>query len=61
MSGRSFERVHIVPSRLTTYIRFGFAWGYAHSSQIGERVFGLENEHLKSLVGDPFCRLLALR
>ena len=54
-SGKSFERVHVVPSRLTPYLRFEFAWGYTYSAQAGERIFVLENDDPKSLFGDlPF-------
>src|ERR1700680_4326337 len=54
-SGKVFERVHAVPSVLTPYLHFEFAWGYAHSARVGERIFILENDDPRSLFGDlPF-------
>ena len=54
-SGKVFERVHAVPSILTPYLHYEFAWGYAHSARAGERIFILENDDPRSLFGDlPF-------
>lgn len=51
-SGRSFERVHAVPSVLTPYLEFEFTWGYAHSAQAGERIFILQSDQPQDVFGD---------
>ncbi len=38
-SGKVFERVHAAP-----YLHYEFAWGYAQSTQAGERIFILEKD-----------------
>ena len=54
-SGKVFERVHAVPSVLTPYLHFEFAWGYAHTARAGERIFILESDDPHSLFVDlPF-------
>ncbi|MDQ3708058.1 MAG: hypothetical protein M3387_01910 [Actinomycetota bacterium] len=38
-AGKTMERVHVVPSLLTPYLRFEIEWGYLHSVEAGERVY----------------------
>jgi len=38
-SGKRIDRVHILPGRLTPYLRFEIEWGYLYSAQAGEEIF----------------------
>jgi hypothetical protein len=41
-AGKAMERVHLVSSPLTPYLRFEIDWGYVHSSAAGERIHLLD-------------------
>jgi hypothetical protein len=51
-AGKILERVHVVPSRLTPYLGFEIAWGYAHSAHAGERIRLLVHDELANLFAD---------
>lgn len=51
-AGKAFERVRVVPHLLTPYLRFEFAWGYAHSAQAGERILVVESDPPTTLFAD---------
>ncbi|HEX4833992.1 MAG TPA: hypothetical protein VH478_23200 [Trebonia sp.] len=37
-SGKRMQRVHVVEEPLSDYLRYEFAWGYAHTAAAGEDV-----------------------
>ena len=41
-AGKSFGRVHVLPERLTPYLRYEIEWGYCFNSQGGEDIRLLE-------------------
>jgi hypothetical protein len=50
-AGKRMQRVHIVPSRLTPYLRFEIEWGYLYSAEAGEDVLLLVHDQPARLFG----------
>jgi hypothetical protein len=43
-SGKRMARVHVVPRRLTPYLRFEIEWGYLYSAAAGEEILRLQED-----------------
>lgn len=37
-SGKKMQRVHLLPVRLTPYLRYEIHWGYVHTASLGEDI-----------------------
>jgi len=46
-AGKIFQRVHVIPERLTPYLRFEIEWGYAYSAIVGEDIRLLQRRQAK--------------
>lgn len=44
-SGKTIARVHIVPTRLTPYLRYEIEWGYCYTASAGEDIYLLEEDN----------------
>ncbi len=54
-AGKVMERVHVVPTPLSQYVKFEIAWGYVHNAAAGEKVYLLNRSDLtegKAALGD---------
>src|ERR1043166_1443630 len=45
-AGKRIRRVHVVPARLTPYLRYEIEWGYLYTASAGEEIFLLSHEDL---------------
>jgi hypothetical protein len=43
-AGKRMQRVHVVPRRLTPYLRFEIEWGYLYSAEAGEEILLLPHD-----------------
>jgi hypothetical protein len=49
--GRPVRRVHVIPRRLTPYLRFEIEWGYLYNAEAGEQIMLLVHDHPGQLFG----------
>jgi len=49
--GRPMRRVHVVPRRLTPYLRYEIEWGYLYNAEAGEQIMLLVHDHPSQLFG----------
>jgi hypothetical protein len=45
------QRVHVVPRRLTPYLRFEIEWGYLYSAEAGEEILLLPHDSPDQVFG----------
>jgi len=50
-AGKRMQRVHVVPRRLTPYLRFEIEWGYLYSAEAGEEILLLTHDTPGDLFG----------
>jgi hypothetical protein len=43
-AGKRMQRVHVVPRRLTPYLRYEIEWGYLYSAEAGEEILLLPHD-----------------
>jgi hypothetical protein len=51
-AGKRMQRVHVVPRRLTPYLRFEIDWGYLYSAEAGEEIGLLVHDQPGHLFGE---------
>jgi hypothetical protein len=51
-AGKRMQRIHVVPSRLTPYLRFEIDWGYLYSAEAGEEIGLLVHDQPSQLFGE---------
>jgi len=51
-AGKRMQRVHVVPPRLTPYLRFEIDWGYLYSAEAGEEIGLLMHDQPDRLFGE---------
>jgi hypothetical protein len=51
-SGKMMQRVHIIPSQLTPYLRYEIEWAYSYTSAIGEDIRLIVSDYPDSIIGD---------
>jgi hypothetical protein len=49
--GRPMRRVHVVPRRLTPYLRYEIEWGYLYNAEAGEQIMLLVHDRPGQLFG----------
>ena len=50
-AGKRMQRVHVVPRRLTPYLRFEIEWGYLYSAEAGEEILLLVHDQPGQVFG----------
>jgi hypothetical protein len=50
--GKVMQRVHVIPTPLTPYLKFEIYWGYVHNSVAGEQIYLIERESVSPEVLD---------
>jgi hypothetical protein len=50
-AGKEMSRVHVIPSRLTPYLRYEIEWGYAYAAEAGERILLLQHDVPAQVLG----------
>lgn len=48
--GAAFRRVHIMPERITPYLRYALEWGYTRTGAAGEEVFFLPESRVSGVL-----------
>lgn len=54
LSGKSVERVHVVPDELTPYLRWQILWAYQHLADAGVKVYLLPESKCRELANRAF-------
>ena len=50
-AGKRMQRVHVIPRRLTPYLRFEIEWGYLYSAEAGEEILLLPHDSPDQVFG----------
>ena len=52
-AGKSIQRIHVVPRKLTPYLRYEIEWGYLYNAAAGEDIRLIVTDDPASVLGKP--------
>jgi hypothetical protein len=54
--GKLMQRVHILPGKLTPYLRYEIEWGYCYSASVGENIYVVQSDKVLPSLLNPDTR-----